>query len=1339
MNGTCGCCEGLEPLTPLAIANRPGLSALAYRAGTHATFLETMKARLSSGEYPALARLTTRDANDPAIAMLDAWASVADVLTFYQERIANEGYLRTATERRSILELAWLVGYALRPGVAASVYLAFTLEAGHATEIPAGTRAQSLPGPGELPQPFETAERLEARAVWNVLTPRRSRPQPPRQWDRTGRLYLKGVATDLKPNDPLLIASGQSQSFLRIESVEPDPAADRTLVTLQTPAAREEPGYWYEGLREQLDHFLDLEHHEVSLGTTAQRVVRMLDELKSDVASAMSPERLVDLLQRKYLPQLEEELKAVRNMSGATRLEPWIGEIFEHLRREEAELRAGLSYSHSTTGANAATVAPSATFGNGDGSLERLEEKLERLAVPPSSQPANALRLPRSLVQTFDPASDTVPRLLVAMQPALGRDLYRAWEQAAAEQDDARIYALRISASPFGHNAPLEPILGKDGAILGSREWTLEKIDRSDEEFFGVDVTVAPPPPAGAAHIFTVEVIIADESKTHGPQSLQNGAFSLAFAGETVEGTLSGVAGGSFLLKLDFATRQMTVEIGEQVPPPVVINLAGEEPPSGARITVDIKQTGAVTTTSTGVDRADAEVSSDQTGARRILVTGATWARVPTEQANIISLDNLYEEILPGSWIVVERPYPVGDIPKVVKARIEEVHEGSRADYGIPAKSTRVTLPEDKPWIAPEQDTFAVIRGTSVYAQGELLELAEAPLERIDNDGVVEVEPVCGRQIELDALYDGLESGRWLFVTGEREDLPGVTASELVMLAGVEQGIQQATLTTKDLLQRSVGEVRSVRVAGKGSTGPGGHNLTILAYLLPDGSAAGHAHLAGGATGDVVRVVPPSGTRDFWCINVKRTDTDPKSGDQRINWYIRDVGDGETTFDEISYVTSMGEATCPDPTGAWLTLTEGDFQASEDLPGDKPHSTLVLANDLAYCYRRETVEIYANVARATHGETRSEVLGSGDGSKALQRFGLKQSPLTYVAAATPSGAESTLEVFVNDVRWHEAERLAGLERADRRFITQTDDQDEVTLVFGDGERGARLPTGVENVRAVYRTGIGKVGNAAERQISQLATRPLGLKGVINPLPATGGADREGRDQARRNAPLAVMALDRLVSVRDYADFARTFAGIGKASAARLSDGRRQLVHLTIAGAGDITIAKNSDLYRKLVQALRQFGDPHQPLRVEVRELIVLIVSARVRVLPDYQWEKVEPKIRAALLDTFGFERRELGQDALLSEVIGTVQKVPGVAYIDVDTFGGVPEKTTGTMLGERRSLTLTEIVGRIQDLGLNPRVPVELAGLQKGAIHPAQLAFLTPGVPDTLILQEITS
>ncbi|HTP10317.1 MAG TPA: hypothetical protein VMP08_18820, partial [Anaerolineae bacterium] len=231
MTDTCGCCEGLDTLTPLALANRPGLGELKYRVGTHGSFLESMKARLSSSCYPALRNLTTRDSSDAAIALLDAWAIVADVLTFYQERIVNEGYLRTATERRSILELARLIGYRLRPGVAANAYLAFTIDKGFDVEIPAGTRAQSLPGAGEVPQPFETVEPLAARSEWNALKPRTSLPQFITA--ATPVIYLKGIATNLKPNDPLLIVDSLvAANFRRAFKVEPDASASRTKVTL---------------------------------------------------------------------------------------------------------------------------------------------------------------------------------------------------------------------------------------------------------------------------------------------------------------------------------------------------------------------------------------------------------------------------------------------------------------------------------------------------------------------------------------------------------------------------------------------------------------------------------------------------------------------------------------------------------------------------------------------------------------------------------------------------------------------------------------------------------------------------------------------------------------------------------------------------------------------------------------------------------------------------------------------------------------------------------------------------------------------------------------------------
>src|SRR4051812_35294914 len=235
MKESCGCCGGTEATTPASVVNRPGLPALLYRVGTHASFLETMMARLSSKSLPHLAGLTTRELDDPAIALLDAWSTVGDVLTFYQERIANEGFLRTATERRSILELARLVGYRLRPGVASTVYLAYTVETGSSATIPAGARAQSVPGPGELPQSFETSEALEARGDWNLLGARQTRPQSPTSADLAagGPLYFTGISTNLKPNDPLLADFGAAQEVYRVMTVTADPLADRTMVTVQ--------------------------------------------------------------------------------------------------------------------------------------------------------------------------------------------------------------------------------------------------------------------------------------------------------------------------------------------------------------------------------------------------------------------------------------------------------------------------------------------------------------------------------------------------------------------------------------------------------------------------------------------------------------------------------------------------------------------------------------------------------------------------------------------------------------------------------------------------------------------------------------------------------------------------------------------------------------------------------------------------------------------------------------------------------------------------------------------------------------------------------------------------
>ena len=331
---------------------------------------------------------------------------------------------------------------------------------------------------------------------------------------------------------------------------------------------------------------------------------------------------------------------------------------------------------------------------------------------------------------------------------------------------------------------------------------------------------------------------------------------------------------------------------------------------------------------------------------------------------------------------------------------------------------------------------------------------------------------------------------------------------------------------------------------------------------------------------------------------------------------------------------------------------------------DPLRTTLTLSVALTSAYDRATCVISANVALATHGETKHEVLGSGDASRAFQTFGLKQSPLTYVPSSSSSGSANTLDMRVDGVTWEEEPSLYGLGPQDRAYVVRIADDGATTIEFGNGEFGARLPTGRENVAAAYRVGTGVEGNVEAGKLSLLVTRPLGVSKVANPVAASGGADPEGLEDARQNAPRTLLTLDRAVSLTDHEDFARSFAGVAKAQATWLWDGETRLVFVTVAGIDGAAI--DHITMSGLVKALRDAGDPRRAFRVETYEALTFQLAAGVWLLPDYDWERVNLDAVAALRDAFSFRRRNLGQSVTASEVIATIQAVEGVQGVDLD-------------------------------------------------------------------------
>jgi len=160
-----------DAANPNPIANLPGLSQIVFRAGDFNFFRRALLTPLlnDSGQpvevsLPAWQSGVGADPSvvDLAVMMAEWWAYLSDILTFYNERIANEDYLRTAYLPETPAELIRLLGYRPRPIIGAegtlAALVAKSILPGQTVILPKGLQFQSKPGPGGAPQTFELAQ-----------------------------------------------------------------------------------------------------------------------------------------------------------------------------------------------------------------------------------------------------------------------------------------------------------------------------------------------------------------------------------------------------------------------------------------------------------------------------------------------------------------------------------------------------------------------------------------------------------------------------------------------------------------------------------------------------------------------------------------------------------------------------------------------------------------------------------------------------------------------------------------------------------------------------------------------------------------------------------------------------------------------------------------------------------------------------------------------------------------------------------------------------------------------------------------------------------------------------
>jgi hypothetical protein len=894
----CGCCAGIAAETPQLITNRPALSSIAYRVGTYSSFNASLLAALSDPDSPVLALLRMRDPSDFSIALLDAWAVVLDILTFYQERLANEAFLRTAVDQRSVFELARLVGYVPSPGVAASAVLAFTLSSATGSPdnvlIPQGTRVQSVPGPGQTPQVFETSSDLTAIIAANSIPARTTIP-----WQLFGSdvsTWIQGTANNINAGDTLLFLTARSG-----QAVANGPAD-----------------------------------------------VHYVTDVNINSASGNS-------------------------------------QIF--------------------------------------------------------------------------------------------------WDQPLSSTFTGGMTAEDVCIFVFGKKAALYGVQAPNPLTLGSRN-----------------------------------------------------LGSLGYSGGS-DWTFS-YTDGSYQINLDASYPGLAPQQGVSPPaPPSLIILSGLGYTSYFRVKSAVESNPGLYTLT----------------AKTTQLT-LTWGRILTGDTNL-SLNTVL-------WEFVRET-------RNITAYVQSA-ELTPANVPLTASSLSITTSIGTLSFALATGMIVPVRGTSIAIVG-------------------------GQQIA---------ANQPIGVTGKPVRLQVTNGSQAILIPAGSSGTLQVT-----------------------------DNQVFLVTSFPP-------------------TIDPTTKCPAWSVETL-------------------AGVSGTLIVAASNMQLQPAATSDASTG------EAALVNAASVAGDI--TTLSLVNALAGIYDATAVTVHANAVEATNGQTVQEIVGNGDATSNNLQFTLKQWPLTYVTSPTGNGSQSTLQVWVNNLQWHEVSNLLSSGPADRVFVTRVNPQGNTVVQFGNGTQGALTPTGQSNIRAVYRTGIGSAGMVNAGQLSQPLDRPQGLKSVVNPGAASGGADPASTDDARASAPLPTLTIGRVVSLEDYQNFTLAFAGIAKAVATWTWFGNLRGVFLTVAGDNGATLENSDPIIVNLVRAIRSAGNPYIPLQVASYVPVQFQFTANVNIdATDYVPKQVLAQIWENVSAEFAFDQQQLAQNVVASQIIETIQQTPGVIAVQLTALNLSGEPVTGT-------------------------------------------------------------
>jgi hypothetical protein len=322
---------------------------------------------------------------------------------------------------------------------------------------------------------------------------------------------------------------------------------------------------------------------------------------------------------------------------------------------------------------------------------------------------------------------------------------------------------------------------------------------------------------------------------------------------------------------------------------------------------------------------------------------------------------------------------------------------------------------------------------------------------------------------------------------------------------------------------------------------------------------------------------------------------------------------------------------------------------------------------------------YTGTVAATHGQsTLGEGIGISDGTP-NQQYTLFNTPVV----------DGSIQIFVDEGNgpqpWYYHQRIIDAFSSEAAYTTSIDANSVVTIIFGDDLSG-RIPAPGSLITANYMVGGGAIGNVAPNSLTQLVTGISQVISVTNPQATAGGADAETIDHIRIHAPLSITAINRAVSLDDYAALVLNIPKIAKAAAISTA---YNAVNLYIHPAGsfiqDIPTLTNrvnalapsitNSNYTGYMDDKKMVGTsivvlPPQYNKANILQTgyVPVNVTASVQVLPQYHQAVVQGACLAAIQNLFLFSVVDFGTRITLSSLYHTLMEVEGVDYVNVNVL-----------------------------------------------------------------------